>query len=57
MNALDVIAQRIFETAIASHRCGELLECLFDGGTATVDSSGKLVLVSADNLLQMLGKS
>lgn len=34
-------------------RCGELLECLFEGGSATVDPSGKLVLASADLIAQM----
>jgi hypothetical protein len=45
---LDAAARRIFEAAISEDRCGELLECLFDGGAPTVDGvTGRLVLASA----------
>lgn len=50
---LDATGRRIFTAAIASDRCGELLECLFGGGSATVDPSGALVLASAEDLAEM----
>lgn len=53
---LDAMARRIFETAIATDRCGELLECLFGGGSATVDPAGQLILASAESI-QQLGQS
>jgi hypothetical protein len=51
---LDGVATAIFEQAIRAGRCGELLECLFDGGSATIDTSGELVLASADALQQFV---
>lgn len=32
----DAMARLIFEQAIKENRCGELLTCLFEGGSATV---------------------
>lgn len=47
-------ARIIFQTAIDEQRASDLLHCLFEGGTATVDvETGKLVLMSA-NMLQAL---
>jgi hypothetical protein len=49
----EVLARRIFDQAIIEERCAELLEALFDGGSATVDlTTGRLVIVSADLLNQ-----
>lgn len=45
------MAAAILLAAIAEGRAGELLGCLFDGGSATVDRrTGRLVLASADML-------
>lgn len=54
-NALDMMARLIFEAALAGDRCGELLECLLEGGSATVDPDGQLILVDADTLRKMGG--
>lgn len=41
-----VMARRIFQAALAEDRAAELLNCLFEDGTATVDfGTGKLVLM------------
>jgi hypothetical protein len=48
------VARAIFQAAINEGRSSELLHCLFDGGSATVDvETGKLVLMTPD-LLQAL---
>lgn len=39
-------ARAILEAAIQSGRSVALLECLFDGGSATLDSNGLLLLIS-----------
>lgn len=45
---METMAHNIFQTAINERRCRELLECLFDGGTATVDAvTRKLVVIPA----------
>lgn len=54
IHPLDSVAIVIFTQALNSGRAGELLECLFDGGSATVDTSGHLVLASADSMAQLL---
>ena len=42
----ESVARAIFRAAIAEARCGELLDCLFGGGSATVDAgTGKLMLL------------
>lgn len=47
-------AAAIFLAAIDERRASELLECLWAGGSATVDwQSGKLVLVDTDTLAQL----
>lgn len=47
----EALAKRILLTAIAEGRAAELLECLFEGGSATVDATtGKLMLATADQL-------
>lgn len=48
-------ARRIFQAALDQGTAGELLSCLYDGGSATVDHAGRLVLVSASLLAQMGG--
>lgn len=51
---LDPLAQRVFTIALRDHRCGELLEHLFDGGSVTVDpTTGALVLISHETLAMM----
>jgi hypothetical protein len=46
----DGLAERILRQALDEHRAAELLVCLFDGGSCTVDArSGRLVLVSGDH--------
>lgn len=50
---LDPMARRMFQAALNEHRAGELLQCLFEGGSATVDASERLVLASGDMLNQM----
>lgn len=50
------VARRILEQAITEQRCAELLSCLFEGGSATIDAgSGRLVLVAGDQLSALLG--
>lgn len=41
------MAWRILVAAIGECRCAELLECLFEGGSCTVDPAGHLVLIDA----------
>lgn len=55
VHELDGIASRLFLAALAEQRCGELLDCLFSGGSATVDASGSVVLVAASQLTQLGG--
>lgn len=51
----ELVARRILGAAIAEDRCAELLNCLFDGGSATVDAAtGNLVLVTADQLAALV---
>jgi hypothetical protein len=47
---LDAMAERMFRAALAEHRCGALLECLFAGGSATVDPNGRLVLLPSSTI-------
>jgi len=50
---MDRLARRLFMTAIRDGQEGELLQCLFDGGSATIDArTGKLVMVTEDLLKQ-----
>lgn len=43
----ESFAARIMVTAVKEGRAAELLACLFDGGSATVDPDGRLCLASA----------
>lgn len=53
----NAVARRILSQAISEDRCGEFMDCLFDGGSATVDATtGRLVLVSASVLSAMAGE-
>ena len=46
------IARAILSAAIQEQRCGELMDCLMDGGTATVDiANGTLSLIDS-NVIQ-----
>lgn len=49
----EATARRIFEAAITGQRCAETLECLFDGGSVTVDPDGNLVLLRGDALADL----
>lgn len=49
---LDDLARAIFTTALSTDRAGELLECLFEGGSATINRSGQLILASAAVIAQ-----
>lgn len=49
-------ARRIFDAAIREGRCAELLNVLFDGGSATVDDDDHLVMLPADLLGQLAEK-
>jgi hypothetical protein len=56
MEISEGFARRLFMQAVEEGRAAELLACLFDGGSATVDVvTGKLVLASADMLKQIGG--
>lgn len=46
----ETIAKMILVTAIQEERCGDFLDCLFDGGSATVDHKGHLVLIDGKTL-------
>jgi hypothetical protein len=44
-------AAGILTTAIAEGRAGELLDCLFEGGSCTVDPlTGRLILATAEQV-------
>jgi len=50
----EAMARRILLAAIDENRCAELMDCLFDGGSATVDArTGKLVLISGGALRRL----
>lgn len=51
---LDAMGKAICRAALAQDRCGELIECLFDGGSATVGPDGLLVLVPAEALWDLV---
>lgn len=45
------MARHILESALREHRCAELLKCLFDGGSVTIDANThELVLVDAQGI-------
>lgn len=55
---LDAMATAIFTVALRDKQAGELLQCLFEGGSATVDNvTGKLVMINGDQLNQMINKT
>lgn len=47
------MARRILHAALDEQRAAELLQCLFNNGSATVDPDGKLVLATIDVLNQI----
>lgn len=49
----EQMAQRILHAALLEDRAQELLSCLFDGGSATVDPSGTLALATGEMLAAM----
>ena len=54
---MEIFASRILIAAMRENRAAELLDCLFNGGSATVDRQGKLTLASADVIAQLMGKA
>lgn len=51
---IEAQAREILKQAIREDRCAELLECLFEGGSCTIDAkTGLLVLASADLLASL----
>lgn len=55
MTEHPTVAAGILNAALVEQRAGELLDCLFAGGGATVDASGRLVLATADQLEDLTG--
>ena len=54
-NTLNKMARLIFQAAIDEDKCGELFECLIEGGSATVDvRTRKLVLFTKEQLDSVL---
>ena len=50
----ESFARGIFERAIREERCAEVLSCLFDGGSVTIDPlTDKIVLATFDQLEQL----
>lgn len=43
----EEMARRILEAAIREGRCAEFMDCLFDGGSATVDARGLLACINS----------
>lgn len=55
-HSLDAVARRIFTVALETDECGAVLECLFDGGSVTIDAgTGRLVYVAGMDLSGMIG--
>jgi hypothetical protein len=51
----EPLARKIMETAIAEGRAGEMMDCLFSGGSCTLDrATGKLALISGDQLTEII---
>lgn len=50
---LDPQARRVFYQALIENRAGEVLDCLINGGSATVDPEGKLILFPAEFMAQL----
>ena len=45
----EALAKKILQTAIDEQKASNLLHCLFEGGSVTVDAeTGKLVLMRSD---------
>ena len=51
----ESFCRQIVAAALAEERCSELLECLMEGGSCTVDATThKLVLVGGNQIRQMV---
>lgn len=48
------VAAGILNSALTDGRAGELLDCLFAGGSAAVDADGHLVLIDAGSLAALV---
>ena len=55
MRLPEDFAARILAAAVSEGRASELLECLFDGGSATL-TDGRLVLATAEQLAGLGGR-
>lgn len=54
----ETLGRAICLAAIQENRCAELIDCLFDGGTCTVDPyTKKLVLISGEQLKGLIDGS
>lgn len=52
------VARSLFLKAVSEKRAAELLENLFDGGSATIDAvTGELIMISNDVVRQLGGKA
>lgn len=53
---LDPMARHIFQQALAEDRCGELLDALFNGASATVDAhTHRLLIIPAHVMAEAAG--
>jgi hypothetical protein len=51
----EAYAARILTKAVVDGRSAELLDCLFDGGSVTIDPEGRLCLATREQL-EALGR-
>lgn len=50
-------AKRLFEAAIEQGKAAAVLECLWQGGSVTIDAmTGKVTLITADQLRGLAGE-
>lgn len=47
-------AARLFKTALLNDQCAELWVCLTEGGTATVNGNGDIIMISGEALKEWL---
>lgn len=48
----EATARRILQAALFENRAAALIDCLFEGGSCTVDPNGDLVLISGELIQQ-----
>lgn len=50
-DSMESMATQLFMKAIVTRKAGELLDCLFGGGTATIDrTTGEVVMITAEQM-------